>query len=64
MGVAAVNVLVGFGDGPGFQPTSFEESWRNRGMLENEREEDEMDSSNNLEKNYRHLLLISILPFV
>lgn len=53
MGVAAVNVLVGFRDGPGFQPTGFEESWRNRGMLENEREEGEMGGGNNLEKNYR-----------
>lgn len=49
-GEAAVNTLAGSSDGPGFQPTGFERSWRNRGTLENEREEDQMGSGNNLEK--------------
>lgn len=50
-GAAAADMLAGFSDGPGFQPTGFEVSWRNTGTLENEREDDQMGSSSNLEKN-------------
>jgi len=64
MSATAVDMLAGFSGGPGCQPTGFEESQGNGGMLEKEREEHQMDSGNDLEKDYKRLLLMTIFPFV